>query len=284
MNLNLLEFVALGLSAAASLTGAGHALLSKTDPRSAAAWVTLCLLFPLVGVLVYAAIGNNRISARAQRLYTQRQLLLPFEQRDEVVPAPVSSVDLPYHNLDRLAYAVSGHELLGANRIDVLYNGEAAYPAMIDAIGQAQQSICLSSYIFESFGIGEQVITALHAALQRGVDVRVLLDGIGGYYSIPSAAHKLRRLGVTVALFLPPRLLPPNFSLNLRNHRKILLIDDRLAFTGGMNIRNKLLAPKGAETGHTRPSLPNSGPGSCADPRGFCCRLAVLRRQSAEPG
>ena len=66
MSLAFLDFVALGLSLAASFSGAVHALMTKRDPRSAAAWITLCLLFPLVGVLVYVAIGNNRIDCAAQ--------------------------------------------------------------------------------------------------------------------------------------------------------------------------------------------------------------------------
>src|SRR5690606_13787819 len=79
-------------------------------------------------------------------------------------------------------------------------------------------------------------------AARRGVDVRVLLDGVGELYSWPRAGLALRRRGVRLARFLPPRILPPALRLNLRNHRKILVVDGATAFTGGMNLDARHLA------------------------------------------
>jgi cardiolipin synthase len=113
---------------------------------------------------------------------------------------------------------------------------------MLNAIGRARRSICLCTYIFETNATGKKFIAALAAAVDRGVDVRVILDGVGEYYSFPKAGRVLKRAKVPVVRFFPPRLLPPSFFINLRNHRKILVVDGVEGFTGGMNIGDRHLA------------------------------------------
>ncbi len=243
-----LNGIALALSLLASWAGALHALLSKRDPRSAAAWVTLCVLFPLAGVIAYAALGNNRIETRARRLQTPAPAPAPVDTRAAEPEQAARGIEAPYRNLERLGRAVSGNELLAHNRVVVLADGERAFRRMLDAIESARHSVYLTTYIFESHGIGARFIDALVAARQRGVEVCVLVDGVGRLYSWPTASFRLRRAGVPVAKFLEPRLVPPNFSINLRNHRKLLLVDGCHGFTGGMNIRNKMLpAAQGQE-------------------------------------
>jgi cardiolipin synthase len=116
---------------------------------------------------------------------------------------------------------------------------------MLAAIRGAKRRVFLSTYIFDTGKLGREFVAALADAAARGVDVRVLLDGIGELYSLPRAGTLLTRAGVRVARFLPPRLWPPSFSLNLRNHRKILAVDGWLAFTGGANIRESYAATDG---------------------------------------
>ncbi len=108
---------------------------------------------------------------------------------------------------------------------------------MLAAIDQAQHSVALSTYIFSNDRAGKWFIDALIRAVQRGVHVRVILDDIGARYSWPSVVRSLRAGGVKVARFLPT-LVPGFFSYsNLRSHRKLLITDGRLGFTGGCNIR-----------------------------------------------
>ena len=116
---------------------------------------------------------------------------------------------------------------------------------MLDAIASAKLSIALSTYIFDNDAVGGQFADALSKAHRRGVDVRVIIDAVGQHYSWRSMVRRLRSAGVAAAAFMPI-LTPGNMSaLNLRNHRKLLVIDGRDAFTGGMNIRagNVLAAP-----------------------------------------
>jgi cardiolipin synthase len=127
--------------------------------------------------------------------------------------------------------------LTTGNRVTPLQNGDEAYPAMLEAIDSASASIGLSTYIFDSDPAGAQFTDALDRAVRRGVDVRVLIDTVGARYSRPSITRELRRRNVPVALFgrtLMPWRMP---YMNLRNHRKILVVDGTVGFTGGMNIR-----------------------------------------------
>lgn len=217
--------------------GAGHALLNKRDPRSALAWIAMCIALPFIGVLLYYVFGKNRIRTRAQRMTPGiERVANPFQE--EFKQAEVRS---DYRNLARLSAASSQRPLLSGNNIEPLYNGDLAYPAMLQAIDNAQSTIYLATYIFESRKIGRRFIEALAAAHRRGVLVKVLIDGVGEKYDLPFASGQLRKLGIDVALYLPPTLLPPNLTINLRNHRKLLLIDGEIGFTGGMNIRQNHL-------------------------------------------
>src|SRR5690606_7743 len=197
-------------AAALGLVAAAHALLNKRRPQAAFAWIAVSLTLPFVGALLYYLFGINRVESRARLL-----------RGTTAAKAPLAPDAFP---------------LVDGNRVEPLRNGEEAYPAMLAAIRGAEHSVRLSTYIFGTRGVGGEFIDALADARKRGVDVRVLLDGIGELYSWPRAGLELRRRGIRAARFLPPRLIPPALRINLRNHRKILVVDHAVAFTGGMNI------------------------------------------------
>jgi len=110
---------------------------------------------------------------------------------------------------------------------------------MLDAIDGARHSVALASYIFDRGWAGDRFVTALGRAVDRGVAVRVLVDGVGVRYSRPPITGALRKRGVPVARFLPPSLPIPAPYVNLRNHRKLMIVDGAVGFCGGMNIRDE---------------------------------------------
>jgi cardiolipin synthase len=139
-------------------------------------------------------------------------------------------------NLRTLADRVVKTRLQGGNRIIPLEDGETAYPAMLEAISQAEVSINMSSYIFDADGIGAEFVRKLKDAASRGVAVRVIIDSMGEKYSRVSPCKLLKLTAVQIVRYLP---LSDGAHINLRNHRKLLIIDGRVAFTGGMNIRSR---------------------------------------------
>lgn len=225
---------------------AGHALLNKLDPRAALSWIVTCLALPGIGPLLYWFFGLNRIRTRA-RDWQATGLGIPWCE-PEVCPWSADfSANLPFRQenfaaLLSLSDHVTRRPLIPNNRIAVLHNGEQAYPAMLEAIRNARESIHLITYIFESNQTGRDFVRALSDAAERGVQVRVLVDALGERYSLPTARRLLRNSKVRVARFLPPSLSGHGIYFNMRNHRKILVVDDVLGFTGGMNLGGRHLA------------------------------------------
>jgi cardiolipin synthase A/B len=226
----------LAVHVACAGVAAYHALLTKPDPHSAFGWIMVCWLFPLAGPLLYALFGINRVRARAKHL---RGGLPAVRDRP---PAPDTTEFAV--QLTRIGDAITQWSRIEGNAIEPLENGENAFPRMLGAIATARNSILLTTYIFETDPVGCGFIDALANAAARGVQVRVLIDGVGEWYSWPHAVPVLRHAGVRAERFLAPRLLPiPRLAINMRNHRKLLIADGQVAFLGGMNIG-------GREVGH----------------------------------
>jgi cardiolipin synthase A/B len=214
---------------------AWNALLTKRDPRSALAWIGISLLLPLGGPLLYFAFGVNRIRTRGMRRRFPLPIEFGYEQSDDA-DLPHIEPALPAGPIARASAQVSRRPCLPGNTVDLLHNGEQAYPAMIAAVRSAERYVYLSTYIFGVGGAARDVIDALAAAQRRGVTVCVLLDGLGQWYTLARARGMLREAGVRVVSFLPLSLWPLRLHVNMRNHRKVLVVDGTVAFTGGMNI------------------------------------------------
>jgi cardiolipin synthase len=224
-----------------ALVSACHALLFKRDPRAALGWIVACLTMPVVGPFLYWSAGINRIRLRARQwLDSGRRLAgwddLPARQKETAIFHLPGNEHLA--ELRKLADRVVGFPLVAGNLLTPLTNGENAYPAMLEAMDAAQYSINLSTYIFDSDATGRCFVEGLKRAAERGVEVRVIIDALGEKYSRPPARSLLKGSRVKVGRFLPLR---QGWYLNLRNHRKILVVDGCKAFTGGMNIGDRHL-------------------------------------------
>jgi len=218
-----------------------HAVLWKRDSRAVIAWVGLAWLTPLLGASAYWVLGINRVHRKAigLNLGEDGRLFHP--------PAPVPEDRIQaeeflrvYPNLLGLANAgrnLSGVRLVSGNRIQPLIDGDEAYPSMIEAIESAQHSVALLSYIFDSDRAGDEFLESLVKAHGRGLEVRVLIDDVGSKYSRPNMVRRLQKAGIPAASFLPTQLPRIPTYANMRNHRKILVADGKVAFTGGTNIR-----------------------------------------------
>lgn len=229
-----------------SLSSAFHSILYKRDPRAAVGWVITCILLPGLGACFYWLFGVNRIRTRAKKLYR-----LGYWKHETKTGREEWSFKLPenhlFHEKDfqgilNVSEKVNRHPLMIGNRLEPLFNGEEAYSAMLTAIRGARKFIYLCTYIFNVDKVGHQFIQALKEAKERGVQVNVLVDAFGEHYSQQPVTKLLNQVGVRSARFLPISLSPDTLHFNLRNHRKSLVVDGRVGFTGGMNIRQKHLA------------------------------------------
>jgi cardiolipin synthase len=224
----------LGIVIAAVVTV--HVLLHKRDIGASLGWIGLAWLSPILGGFIYFTFGINRVKRRARHFHGEprppKLIKLPEDQpgrNDALAPLEATATRIT-HRLPQ-----------PGNAIAILHNGDEAYPPMLEAIRAAHSSVGLSSYILRDDDAGGPFIDALIAARQRGVAVRVLIDGIGGGYFHSPAYERLRRAGVPVARFMHSPLPWRMPFLNLRTHKKILVVDGKLGFTGGMNISGQNL-------------------------------------------
>lgn len=232
-------YVAAVLTVLLSLIVSAHILLHKRDVRAATGWIGLAWLAPVIGSILYLVLGINRIKRRGSEIHaSMSRVSVPRRLPSTLAPEmPTPPLDESLQPLARSVDRVTQNELVAGNRIEPLRNGDAAYPAMLEVIREAKTSVALATYIFDMDRVGLDFVEELSAAVQRGVQVRVLVDRVGAAYSKPRAPAVLRGRGVRVAQFgggMVPWRMP---YVNLRNHRKILVADGTVGFTGGMNIR-----------------------------------------------
>jgi cardiolipin synthase len=230
-------FFAVGFNLLACLLASAHVLLHKRDSRAATLWIGFIWLLPLLGLVLYFALGVNRIRRRAVSLGVHGTFRRPVPD-DLGEPEHTGAEHLQH--LARVVSHLVAQPLTGGNKIEPLVNGDEAFPAMLAAIESAKTCVSLCTYIFDNDASGEKFVATLERAVRRGVQVRVLIDAAGARYSWPPVMRKLRRATIPYARFLPTSLFTPwrVATINLRNHRKSLIADGHIAFTGGMNIRH----------------------------------------------
>lgn len=232
----LYKYLIISLLVPLAVYSAAHALLNKKDSRAAFGWIVACLFIPLIGPILYFIFGINRLRTRA------RKLTFPQVEGNEFILDLSKNTSLENRvpdtlkNLQKVSSRLTKLPLLAAKEIEILFSGEQTYPSMLDAINSAKGYIYLCVYIFKNDAIGNIFIQALVNAKNRGVNVYVLIDGVGEYYFFKKVRTELKNNNIPVRRFLPPTLYPLNFYVNLRNHRKLLIVDDVISYVGGMNI------------------------------------------------
>ncbi|QFR34754.1 phospholipase D-like domain-containing protein [Ancylobacter sp. TS-1] len=225
--------IVLVTSGTVGIVAAIHAAMTKEDVRAAIGWVGVILLSPLIGAGLYLVAGINRIrqSAAGRRRASQDR------RRHHERPPIAISLSPSLSAMKRLGDRVAAFPLTTGNAVRLLDSGDEAYPQMLAAIRGAKRHVALSSYIFDNDPVGVEFADALIEAHRRGVAVRVLIDAIGARYSRPSIVGRLTAGGVVTDLFMGNLIGLRLPYANLRSHRKMLIVDGTLGFTGGMNIR-----------------------------------------------
>jgi cardiolipin synthase len=214
----------------------------RRPPSAARAWLLLIFFLPWPGLVLYLLIGRAYLPRR--RFEVQRQIcelvrrLAPRAASFDAVVAPVVSAELL--PALRLADRLSEFPVVGGNVFELLPDYDAAIDRIVAEVENARRFVHMLFYIFENDDTGCRVAEALERAARRGVAVRVLMDAIGSRGGLKGLGPRLRAAGVEVVAVMPLRLWGPNAArFDLRNHRKIVVVDGACAFFGSQNIVSK---------------------------------------------
>jgi cardiolipin synthase len=219
-------------------------LVRRKEPSSTIAWILTLVFLPPVGAALFLLFGRDRVRWPAKRkreldAIVRAQVAEAREERADAertsqIPVPGEASALE-RALFRIGSRLTHLRATRGNRIDVLTDGNATFDAIGAAIDGARHHVHAQYYLIRNDATGAWFRDRLVAAARRGVTVRLLLDGYGCFAVGRAWRQPLRKAGVRVAEFLPMRsvLLQP---VNLRNHRKIVVVDGETAFTGGFNV------------------------------------------------
>lgn len=219
------------------------ALKRKREPVSALAWILAIIFLPFLGALAFILFGNNHIHRPLKRKKRQRQRFHTLCATPSKCAAtyPAGALSEYWSPLRELMTRLTNIPATSGNKVSLFYEGSDAYKAMYQAIDSAKKYIYLQSYIFQNDHVGKQFIECLTAKAKQGVKVRLLYDAIGSHKLPKSTLAPLTQAGGKAAPFLPINILRRRIQVNLRNHRKILVVDGKTGFVGGMNIGKEYL-------------------------------------------
>lgn len=234
---SLLYIIGASLMGIVVVSAVIHVVMDNRQPAKTMAWVLVIVFLPILGLILYLFFGINYrrerlISQRSLDQLTKRSMLSFVEQQNLQVPERHKQlVDLFVNQSFSLPFK--------DNQIDIMTDGYTFFPALLKDIAQAKHHIHIDMYIFKADALGHLIIDALAHKAKEGVHVRVIYDDVGCWDVKHRFFEQMREEGIEVANFLPVRFPSFTSKVNYRNHRKIIVIDGRVGYIGGMNIASR---------------------------------------------
>lgn len=220
----------------------------KNDPVKALAWITVIALLPVAGLILYIVFGRNH---RKEKIFNLKELddLQQFEvlSREQLKvisnPDPLLLRPSIADNKDIITLLLNNNKslLTMKNRVTVLNNGKATFASIIEALKSAKSFIHMEYYIFENDRIGGRIAKILMDKARAGVEVRFIYDDVGSWDLSRKFRRQMREAGVDVRCFMQVAFPWLTSRVNYRNHRKIIVVDGQVAYTGGINIADRYL-------------------------------------------
>jgi cardiolipin synthase len=241
----------MGLLEIVLVTGCiGWVLMSKSDATSAMAWCLLILFFPFFGAAFFYLFGYQHVERplrrkRRHKLRYRETAARTAADADEPPdgddPAAKDHTADLYRELHKVAARTGAYPLTLGNSVDFYHEGRTAYDAMLAAIDAAKHHIHLLTFIFQYDEIGREYLDRLCRKARQGVKVRLLYDAMGSRRLSQKRLRDLVAAGGQAYPFMPVNVWRRRMQVNLRNHRKILVVDGQVGFVGGLNVGDEYL-------------------------------------------
>lgn len=227
------SYLLLALGYVVALLLVAHIIRDQRSPAGAIAWLLIIMLLPYLGVPLYLLFGGRKVRRLAQR---KADLALP--PRPEYLPAE----RIPT-TMDRTLRRVGLPGVTGNNSVRLCRTGEEIYAELIRLIDGAEKYIYMTAFILGRDPVGRAIVDRLAARAAEGIEVRLLLDAVGSFLITRRFLRPLTEAGGRVAFFMPVVRLPLRGWTNLRNHRKIVIVDERWVMAGGANLARNYIGP-----------------------------------------
>ena len=212
------------------------------NPSYKIAWIVLILAFPVAGLTIYLLFGGNKISSYEHRKMQSIEAVTMQQLRQDEAPLwELAAAETPAFNHARYLLSASGYPIYDDADAEYFPSGESCYAAMLEEIKKAERYIFIEFFIIATGKMWDPMLELLRQKAAAGVDVRVVYDDFGCITRLPMGyAKKLREMGIRAHAFNPyiPIL---SARLNNRDHRKLLIIDGKAAFTGGVNLADEYI-------------------------------------------
>jgi cardiolipin synthase A/B len=221
-------------------------VLQRREPTATLAWVLAILLLPYVGVFFYILVGRRRLNRQVRKRRARAAHLEPHLSKLSEGPPELVVEKAPrpeVRELVLLSNRIGRRTPTSGNEVKLLVDADATYRELEEAIASAKDHVHLLYYIYQQDQTGKRFRDLLVKKCREGVDVRVLVDGVGSF-GTDLFMEPLEQAGGHFAEFLPVGLLSRHWHPNLRNHRKILVVDGKVGFTGGVNIGDEYTGRK----------------------------------------
>jgi len=212
-------------------------LLERRHPGATLAWILAIGLLPYVGVPLYFLIGGKRIKRIVEKMDR------PPEKYPDSFSASIDKITPSLNRVSELMVRTGAYFPVAGNHCQVIDDGVEAFQTLTELIGQAETSIEITTFILGRDDVGRKMVALLARKARQGVKVKLLLDGLGCFLTKGRFVQPLRDAGGQVGIFLPLLPLRSRWSANLRNHRKMMIIDGCWAMVGGMNLAKNYLGP-----------------------------------------
>lgn len=238
---NIIAVIFMVLYAYTVITSISVLLLENRNPVKSLSWVIILIFLPVFGLIIYLVFGQN---FRKQKIISSKSIRIASKENHEVFDISRlenNLLDNNQLNLIKLLYQNSDASVYINNSIEVLSDGKSTFDAMFDAIRSAKSHIHVEFFIFGNDKISNNLRELLIEKAKQGVRVRMIYDYWGSFFLSRIYLQTLRDAGVYLRPFLPFRLRLGRSKINYRNHRKILIVDGVLGFTGGLNFADRYI-------------------------------------------
>ncbi len=218
----------------------------KRDVRSILSWIILFIFMPIIGLCIYMLIGRNMSNANMFSLEKERALYLKEkinESLEDINKVDEKSNEILYKNkrVIRTFLNLDDGVLTKENKVHIYTNPSEMFESLLYELKSAKEFINMQYYTFKNDDMGKRVLEILSKKAKEGVQVRLLYDAVGSKKFKKKYLKEFKKNGGKVSVFFPTFLKVINFNANYRNHRKIAIIDGKMAFLGGSNIGNEYL-------------------------------------------